>query len=67
MEAGEPLLGGEARSQYPIFKLPAGEEQVEVEDEESAMLPDLGVFHLSVLNSQTSLLLLATLAHVWSE
>lgn len=43
--AGEPLLQ-ESRSQYPIFKLPAGEEEI-VEDE-SAMLPDLGVFHLSV-------------------
>jgi hypothetical protein len=48
VEAAEPLLQ-ESRSQYPIFKLPAGEEEI-VEDEsnESAMLPDLGVFHLSV-------------------
>jgi hypothetical protein len=45
VEAAEPLLE-ESRSQYPIFRLPAGEEGIA--EDESAMLPDLGVFHLSV-------------------
>jgi hypothetical protein len=46
VEAAEPLLE-ESRSQYPVFRLPAGEE--EIAEDESAMLPDLGVFHLSVI------------------